>query len=152
MGSVPYDYTVQSIDERVERSPATRSPLLKALYATLGLVLLGVGIIGFFVPGLPGTPLLLVAAWLFSLSSERLYRWTTTNRWFGQSVANYHAGLGIPRRTKIIATTMVVIVISISVFVALDSVWLQVLVGGLGLYGIYFILTRPTTEDVLDAG
>lgn len=143
---------MQSIDERSERSPTTRSPLLKAIYATLGLILLGIGIVGFLVPGLPGTPLLLVAAWLFSLSNERLYRWTTTNRWFGQTVADYHAGLGIPRRIKIVATTMVVIVISISIFVALDTIWLQLLVGGLGLYGIYFILSRPTTEHVVDGG
>ena len=90
--------------------PETRHPALRSLYATMGVVLLAVGIAGFVIPGLPGTPLLLVAAWLFSMSSQRLYDWTTTNRWFGQAVADYRAGLGIPRRTKIVAVTMVAIV------------------------------------------
>lgn len=143
---------MHSVEQRADRSPESRGPLLKGLYATLGLVLLGIGIVGFVVPGLPGTPLLLLAAWLFSMSSERLYRRTVTNRWFGQTVANYHAGHGIPRRIKIIASTTVAIVVSISVFVALDSLWLQALVGSFGIYGIYFILSRPTTEDVLDVG
>lgn len=128
--------------------PEKRNPALRALYAALGVLLLGVGIAGFVIPGLPGTPLLLVAAWLFSMSSQRLYDWTTTNRWFGQAIADYRAGLGIPRRVKAIAVTMVLIVISISVFVALEDWRLRVLVAALGLYGIAFILTRPTRETV----
>lgn len=125
---------------------------MRALYATLGVVLLGAGIAGFVIPGLPGTPLLLVAAWLFSMSSRRLYDWTTTNRWFGQAVADYRAGLGIPKKVKAVAVTMVVVVISISVFVVLDDWRVQLLVAGLGLYGIYFILTRPTRETAQVAG
>jgi uncharacterized membrane protein YbaN (DUF454 family) len=82
------------------------------------------------------------------MSSQRLYDWTTTNRWFGQAVADYRAGLGIPRRTKVIAIAMVAIVISISVLVALEDWRLRLLVAGLGLYGIGFILTRPTRESV----
>lgn len=129
-------------------NPADRPLILRVFYATAGVILIGIGVLGVVVPGLPGTPLLLVAAWLFSMSSERLYTWTTTNRWFGQAVADYRAGLGIPRRTKAIAVTMVVLVVSYSVFVALERLPLQVLVGGLGLYGIWFILTRPTRETV----
>lgn len=123
----------------------------RALYAALGLVLLGLGIAGLIVPGLPGTPLLLVAAWLFSLSSDRLYRWTTTNRWFGRQVADYRAGLGIPIRVKATAVTMVVIVLTYTVVVALEDLWLRLLVGGLGVFGITFILTRPTRDTVVEA-
>lgn len=128
--------------------PAKRNPVTRALYAMAGVLLLGLGIAGFVIPGLPGTPLLLVAAWLFSMSNERLYEWTTTNRWFGQAVADYRAGLGIPRKVKAVAVSMVLIVVSISVFVALEDWRIQVLVAGLGLYGIAFILTRPTRETV----
>jgi len=128
------------------RNPNERSRFLKSVYATAGMLILVVGVTGLIIPGLPGTPLILVAAWLFSMSSERLYTWTTTNRWFGQAVADYRAGLGIPRRTKIIAVTMVALVISYSIFVALDGLPLQLLVAGLGAYGVWFILTRPTRE------
>ena len=130
------------------RSPAARNPLFKTACVAAGLILLGVGIVGFFVPGLPGTPLLLVAAWLFSMSNERLHRWTTTNKWFGRSVADYQAGLGIRRRVKVVSVAAVMVVVSYSVFVALDAIWSRSVVGGLGLYGIWFILTRPTREWV----
>lgn len=124
---------------------------LRALYAVLGLLCLTLGVVGLIVPGLPGTPLLLVAAWLFSLSNDRLYRWTTTNRWFGRHVADYRSGLGIPRRVKALAVIMVVAVISTSVFYAIDQLWLRLVVGGLGAFGIAFILTRPTRQPVRDA-
>jgi uncharacterized membrane protein YbaN (DUF454 family) len=131
------------------RSPIT-NPVLRTIAAAAGLALTGVGIAGFVVPGLPGTPLLLVAAWLFSISNDRLYRWMVTNRWFGHVVADYRAGLGIPRRIKIVAVSMVVIVLVLSVGLALDRLWLRVLVGGLGLYGIWFIVTRPTREVTVE--
>lgn len=129
------------------QSPVT-NPLLRGALVVAGLALTGLGIAGFVLPGLPGTPLLLVAAWLFSLSNDRLYRWMVTNRWFGQAIADYRAGLGIPRRIKVISVTMVLVVVSISVGLALDAMWLRLLVAGLGVYGIGFILTRPTREAV----
>ncbi len=135
--------------EAPERSPLT-SPTLRFAAVAAGLSLTAVGIAGLVIPGLPGTPLLLVAAWLFSMSSDRLYRWMVTNRWFGQTVADYRAGRGIPRRIKVVAVSMVVVVVAYSVGVAIDRVWLRVLVGALGAYGVFFILTRPTRELVAE--
>jgi uncharacterized membrane protein YbaN (DUF454 family) len=131
-----------------EQSPIT-NPVLRGALIVAGLMLTGLGIAGFVLPGLPGTPLLLVAAWLFSLSNDRLYRWMVTNRWFGQGIADYRAGLGIPRRAKAISATMVFVVVSISVGLALDAWWLRLAVAGLGAYGIFFILTRPTREVII---
>jgi uncharacterized membrane protein YbaN (DUF454 family) len=124
-----------------------RSPVVRLAAVVGGLMLTSLGIAGIVLPGLPGTPLLLLAAWLFSLSNERMYRWIVGNRWFGQAIADYRAGLGIPRRAKVVAVSMVVFVGS-SVAVGLDRMWSRVAVAGLGLYGVYFILTRPTREVV----
>lgn len=129
------------------RSPVT-NPVLRGALVVAGLVLTVLGIAGFALPGLPGTPLLLVSAWLFSMSNDRLYTWMVTNRWFGQAIADYRAGLGIPRRAKVMSVSMVLVVISISVGIALDALWLRVLVAALGAFGILFILTRPTREVV----
>ncbi len=125
-----------------------RSPIVRLAAVVGGLVLTSLGIAGIVLPGLPGTPLLLLAAWLFSLSNERLYRWIVGNRWFGQAIADYRAGLGIPRRAKTVAVSMVVVVVGFSVAVGLDRVWSRVAVAGLGVYGVYFILTRPTREAI----
>ena len=49
----------------------------KILYATLGLVCTGLGILGVWIPGLPTTVFILIALWAFSNSSARLHRWLT---------------------------------------------------------------------------
>ena len=132
----------------MEEPAPLRNPLARAGLVLLGLVALGLGIAGFVVPGLPGTPFLLVAAWMFSLSNRRLYRWMLTNRWFGPTLADYRAGLGIPRKIKAVAVGSVVVVVSLSVSLGIDEWWLRLLVAGLGVVGIVFILTRPTRELV----
>jgi uncharacterized protein len=126
------------------------NPLVRWLSMAAGIVALGLGVAGFVLPGLPGTPFLLVAAWLFSLSNERLYTWMMTNRWFGPTLADYRAGLGIPRRIKIVAVTMVTVVVMSSVTLALEGP-MAVVVGVLGAVGVAFILTRPTREAVAPA-
>lgn len=133
--------------ERISSSPRLENPLLRLGAVLLGLVALGLGLAGFVVPGLPGVPFLLVAAWAFSMSNERLYRWMMTNRWFGQMLRDYRAGLGIPRRIKVIAVSTVVLVLSISVGWALTGA-IRFVVLALGVVGIAFILTRPTRELV----
>jgi hypothetical protein len=112
-----------------------------------GVVVLGLGVIGLVLPGLPGTPLLLVAAWLFSMTNARLYRWMVTNRWFGATLADYRAGLGIPRRTKLVVVSTVVVVVGTSATFALEGVW-RLAIAALGAIGIGFILTRPTRQVV----
>ena len=122
----------------------TGGPVKRALLISGGLLALGAGIAGFVLPGLPGTPLLLVAVWLFSLSNRRLYDWMLTNRWFGEGLRDYRAGLGIPMRTKLVAAAMASTVIGCSVVFALQGWWARGIVLALGVYGVGFVLTRPT--------
>ena len=66
-----------------------------------GIASIAVGIVGVFVPLLPTTPFLLVAAACFLRSSERLYRWLTTHRWLGPYVRNYHEDRAITNRARV---------------------------------------------------
>ena len=127
----------------------TRNPLARALYVVLGFVFLVLGIAGYLVPGLPGTVNLLVSLWFFSLSSERMHRWMLTNRYFGQSLRDYKAGLGIPRRIKAIAVIAIVVSIGLSVALAIEAWWLRAILVAVGAYGVWYILSRPTRERVL---
>lgn len=124
----------------------SRSVLLRAVYAALGFVFLGLGIAGTFIPGLPGTVNLLVALWLFSMSSERMYRWMLANKVFGKQLRDYKAGLGIPRRVKIIAVTSIVTAVGVSTVFFIENVWLRIGLILFGLVGVWFVLSRPTTE------
>ncbi len=124
----------------------TTSRPLRALYAALGFVFLGLGIAGTVTPVLPGTVNLLVALFFFSRSSERMHRWMLTNRWFGHTLRDYRAGLGMPRRIKVIAVVSIVAAVGVSAGFFIDPVWLRVVLVAVGAYGVWFVLTRPTRE------
>lgn len=123
-----------------------RSRSLRLLYGAIGFVFLGLGIAGYFVPGLPGTVNLLIALWFFSMSSERMHRWMLTNKYFGKSLRDYKAGLGIPRKIKIIAVASIVVFVSLSAIFAIQNTIARIVLVAVGVYGVWFVLSRPTTE------
>lgn len=124
----------------------TRNPLARVAYAVIGFFFLGLGIAGTFIPGIPGFVNLLIALWFFSMSSERMHAWMLTNKYFGQSLQDYKAGLGIPRRIKVIAVTAITVAVTLSVTLAISNIYIQIGLIALGAYGIWFVLSRPTRE------
>lgn len=133
----------RSVNEELR---VARNPVVRVAYAALAFVFLGVGIFGFFVPGPPGTVFLLVALYFFSMSNERMYRWMLTNKYFGQTLLDYKSGLGIPRRIKVVAVTCIVAAVTWSAGFVIETAWVRLLVAGLGVYGVWFVVSRPTTE------
>jgi uncharacterized protein len=73
----------------------------KWMLIILGIFFVGLGIAGIFIPLLPTTPFLLLAAACFMKSSKRLYNWLVTHKWFGSYIRNYREYKAIPKRTKI---------------------------------------------------
>ncbi len=132
-----------AVDEQLNIS---RSAAARAVYVLLGFVFLGIGIAGFYVPILPGTVNLLIAAYFFSMSSEKMYRWMINNKAFGQQLRDYRAGLGIPRYVKLIAVASIVISVALTVVFAIASPLGRGAMVLFGLVGVWFVLTRPTRE------
>ena len=144
--------TTTSLDDQLKVS---RSIVARAVYAVLGFIFLAIGIAGFYTPVLPGTVNLLAAAYFFSMSSERMFRWMMTNRIFGQQLRDYRAGLGIPRNAKVVAVASIVISVLLTVTLAVANPWGRAGMVLFALCGIWFVLTRPTREVELarrDAG
>ena len=79
-----------------------RLHLLKAnCVHRFGSVFVIFAIIGIWIPGWPTVSWAVPAAFLFSLSSKRLFRWSLTNRFFGSAIFDYYAsGKTIPRHAK----------------------------------------------------
>ncbi len=88
------------------KSLLVRNPLWRYLLLAGGFVSLALGILGVFLPLLPTTPFILLAAACFSRSSDRFYRWITSHPRYGQMVANYLAGEGLPKKTKVLAISL----------------------------------------------
>lgn len=78
--------------------------ILLVLIGTLSLIL---GIVGIILPLIPTTPFLLLTAACYVRSSERLYNWLMTNKWFGTYIQNYKAGNGIQMKAKITVLIMI---------------------------------------------
>ena len=133
----------------VEQPQIVRSRAVRVLYVALGFLFLAIGIAGYIVPVLPGTVFLLMAAGFFFKSSERMYLWVLNHRRFGPTVRAYRAGYGIRRKVKIYAITLMLVSVGLSIAFAVDGAVVRVLLIALAAFGAAFILTRPTTEDVL---
>ena len=125
------------------------SRLGRIAYAAIGFVFLSLGIAGYILPVLPGTVFLLLAAWFFFKSNARMYHWVMEHPSFGPTLRAYHAGYGIRRRIKGYAIVLMWASVGVSAVFAVDSASVRTLLIGLAAIGTWFILSRPTTEDVL---
>ena len=76
---------------------------MNILLTILGLISLGLGILGAFLPVLPTTPLLLLAAALFLRGNRRLYDWLMNHPKLGPYISNFLKHKAIPLRVKVIA-------------------------------------------------
>ncbi len=109
--------------------------LLKILWALLGTLSLLLGVLGIIVPGLPTTPFLLLAAWLYLKSSERLHRKLLSNRVLGQYILDFQEKKGMTRRAKIHAIGTMWVMITISCVFFIKSLTAILVVVGFGIIG-----------------
>ncbi|MDP6662038.1 MAG: YbaN family protein [Candidatus Thalassarchaeaceae archaeon] len=108
---------LQTIDEIVERYCVASTPGKSRLYVGLGTLFLAFAVIGIWVPGWPTVSWAVPAAFLFSLSSERMFRITLTNRYFGPAMYEYYAtGKTLPRHVKFLIVVMIGIMASVSAY------------------------------------
>ncbi|MFC1899174.1 YbaN family protein [Chloroflexota bacterium] len=77
---------------------------------------------GLFLPILPTTPFLLLAAFCYIRSSQRMYDWLLNNRYFGSYIKNYIRGKGIPLKTKVFTVILFWITIGLSAWLATEGV------------------------------
>ena len=126
-----------------------KQKLVRALLFIGGTISLSLGAIGIFLPILPTTPFLLLAAACYLRSSERMHKWLLSNRWFGEYIRNYQEGRGIPLKTKILAMIFLWVAILYSVFFALDEIFIaQVALLLIALGVSIHIIRLPTFKKI----
>ena len=87
----------------------------RTLYIVFGLLCVGLGALGVVVPGLPTTPFLLLASWLFYRSSPRLQEWLLQS-WLGAYIRNYHRRGGMTATQKAGACGIMIMMVLLSTF------------------------------------
>lgn len=104
-----------------------------------GCLAVAFGVVGIFVPGLPTTPFLLLASWLFYNSSDRMHAWL--NRcWLGGYIRRYHERQGMSKRGKLFAILCMWIMISVSAFCVFETWTPRVILFILGAVGTTVVL------------
>lgn len=126
------------------------SRAVRVVWFLSGWVAVGIGSLGVVLPVLPTTPFFIGAAYCFSRSSPRFEAWVLDLPGVGPMVRDYRAGFGVPRRVKTVASSMVVVVGTISTFAVSSRPMFSVLVVVLCLIGIATIVFFvPLRERVL---
>ena len=78
----------------------------RTILISLGLLCVGLGFIGVFVPGIPTTIFLIIALWAFTKSSEKLRHWLLNHKRFGPILNNWQEHKVVPRRAKILMVAL----------------------------------------------
>ena len=121
-----------------------RNSVTRVLLMIAGTVSLIFAIIGLVLPLIPTTSFLLLTAACYCRSSERLYNWLITNKWFGEYIKNYREGKGIPLKTKIFALTILWVTIGISALLLVPIFIVQVILLVIAIAVSIHILRLPT--------
>ncbi|HEY0940520.1 MAG TPA: YbaN family protein [Steroidobacter sp.] len=125
------------------RKPAPRLPAaaryLLLLFAGLCVAL---GVIGIFVPGLPTTVFILMAAWAAARSSPRFHLWLEGNPTFGPMLSNWRKYGAVSRRAKITATVMMAACAGL-LFLTTSRMWLAEAVTGFMAIVLMWLWFRP---------
>lgn len=123
---------------------------LRWLLLAAGWVSFILGLIGLLLPVVPTTPFLLLSAACWVRSSPRFYLWLITHRWFGPYLRYYLNGQGIPRRIKVVAISLLWLMMLPSALLIVPYRWLSVLMLLTALAVSIYLIRQP--EPDLPAG
>jgi hypothetical protein len=119
-----------------------RSRAVRGVYFGLGLLCLGFAYLS-FLPGIPTFDFVVLAAFFFARSSDRFHAWLLSHRVFGRIIRGYRSD-GFTLRTKAIVAAAVALSLGFSMVVLTDKTLVRAILALVGIYAIWFILSRPT--------
>lgn len=122
----------------------------RSLYIVLGLLCVALGAAGVVVPGLPTTPFLLLASWLFYRSSPRLQQWLLAS-WLGRYIRSYHrhGGMTATQKAGAVGVMLFFVLLSALVFIPSGSVARPIILatGAIGILTVLFAVPNATSDD-----
>ncbi len=118
--------------------------VVRILLIAGGTFFVALGIVGVFLPVLPTTPFLLLAAICYARSSERFYYWLLTNRWCGEYIRNYREGRGIPLKQKVLTIVLLWLTIGYATLFVVSLWWIKLVLLGIAA-GVTVHLVRIKT-------
>jgi len=122
----------------------------RPLYLVLGLLCVCLGALGVAVPGLPTTPFLLLASWLFYRSSPRMQQWLL-HSWLGIYIRNYQrrGGMTVTQKAGAVGVMTTMVLLSTFVFIPRGSV-ARIIVpvaGVIGAMTVIFLVPNAKNDE-----
>ncbi len=122
----------------------------KIVLIFFGTVFVALGVIGMFLPLVPTTVFLLLAAFCYSRSSEKFHTWLITNRWCGQYIKNYTDGVGMTVRDKVTTISLLWLTLMVSMWIVSERLWLVALLAAIGTGVTIHLLWLKARRDESD--
>lgn len=122
------------------------SPVVRAALIGAGTLFLVIGIVGIFLPLLPTTPFVLLAAACYARGSRRFYDWLLANRTFGPMILEWRQHRSIPYRTKITSIALMSVMLAVSTILFVESRPLQLALAVLGVVLAVWLYRIPSRD------
>jgi len=120
----------------------------KLLYLILGGISLTLAYIGVAMPGIPGTPFILLTAYFFVRSNKRSYNWVVNHKLFGKIIREFQKSEKVPLKFKIFVALQLWISIAVARWLLIETLWVEIPVYTLGIIATLFIFRLKNTSVV----
>ena len=118
----------------------------KIVLLILGHLFLALGIIGAFLPILPTTPFLLLAAYFYSKSSTKIHQWMLQHKYLGPPLKDWQQNGVIGIKAKILAASMIILIISWRIPNLNVSLSIKIIASTVLFFVLIFVCTRPSKK------
>ncbi|MCW5620354.1 MAG: YbaN family protein [Burkholderiales bacterium] len=122
------------------------SPTVRVMLVLAGSAFVAIGLAGIFLPVLPTTPFLLLAAACYARASRRFYNWLLNNRLFGPTILEWQQHRSIPYRTKLFAIALMAATLTTSIVFFVHDARLRVVLALLGVALAVYMYRIPSRD------
>lgn len=137
---------MSQVHSELAQKKIIKNPILRLLLLAVGWLSVVLGTIGIFLPVLPTTPFLLLAAACFIRTTPKFYDWLVQHPKLAKYLIYYLEGQGIPLKGKVYTLITLWTTILISAFILLDSQIVRIILPIIALLVSIYIMRQPTLE------
>lgn len=119
----------------------------KIVLLTFGHFFLVLGIIGAFLPILPTTPFLLLAAYFYSKSNSKIHTWMLKHKFLGPPLRDWQQNGVIGMKAKILASTMILLIIFWRIPSLNVGLTIKIIASSVLFLVLIFVCTRPSKRS-----
>lgn len=130
----------------MRRTPSRSKGPSRVFFTGFGLLCVSLGFVGAFLPLVPSTVFILLAAWCFARGNLRLLRRLRRHRVFGPALKDWRAGRGLSTRTKVAAVVSITVTFGFSTGFVVEAPLLKLPLALFALGLITYLLKQPTTR------